>query len=217
MNNFYSNNEFDINKFNKKFDKIQNVKEEEEQQYLDQQMKIINEKNSLKNMRLGSIFSRMKDEVFGTIYDMLSFNYENSYSEIFTKNNRLFYIGIFLIIICIILYFISYLFFYPKPIDNNINLNANIGIPDDYKLRYYPYNKQDSQEIIENRKTIDLLKKKLIDSKLQIKELEKSIPKTIPTQNSLPRTQYQVDNAIISSDNMPPAVKQQIQNPINDL
>jgi uncharacterized PurR-regulated membrane protein YhhQ (DUF165 family) len=77
-------------------------------------------------MRLGNIFSNMKDEVFGTIYDMLSFNYTDSYSEIFTKNNRLFYIGLFLILVCIILYLISYMFYYPKPKDKNFNLNANI-------------------------------------------------------------------------------------------
>jgi hypothetical protein len=59
----------------------------------------------LSDMRLGNIFSNMKDEVFGTIYDMLSFNYTDSYSEIFTKNNRLFYIGLFLILVCIILAF----------------------------------------------------------------------------------------------------------------
>ena len=206
MNNYYSNNDFDVNKFNKTFEENQKnkINEEEEQEYLDKKSQIITKKN-LGEMRLGSIFSTMKDEVFGTIYDMLSFNYEDSYSEIFTKNNRLFYIGLFLIIVCIILYFISYLFYYPKPEDKNFNLNANIGVPNDYKFRYYPYKEQDAQEIIESRKTIDSLKKKLVDSKLKIKELEKNI-------------QYEVDDEMVNSDMIPPAVKQQIQTQVkNDI
>ena len=206
MNNYYSNNDFDVNQFNKTFEENQKnkINEEEEQEYLDKKSQIITKKN-LGEMRLGSIFSTMKDEVFGTIYDMLSFNYEDSYSEIFTKNNRLFYIGLFLIIVCIILYFISYLFYYPKPEDKNFNLNANIGVPNDYKFRYYPYKEQDAQEIIESRKTIDSLKKKLVDSKLKIKELEKNI-------------QYEVDDEMVNSDMIPPAVKQQIQTQVkNDI
>ena len=210
MNNFYSNNEFDVNKFNNTFDEKQSVKEEEDQKFLDDKMEVINKK-SFGDMRLGSIFSNMKDEVFGTIYDILSFNYDVSYSEIFTKNNRLFYLGLFLIIVCIILYLVSYLFYYPKPKDKNINLNANIGIPKDYKFRYYPYNQQDAQEIIESRKTIDTLKKKLVDSKLKIKELEKNIPKAS-------NLEYEVDDEMINSDMIPAAVKEQIQTQVkNDM
>lgn len=210
MNTYYSNNEFDINKFNKTFDEIQRNKINEEND--EEELKLLNKEINKKNvgdMRLGSIFSNMKDEVFGTIYDMLSFNYENSYSEIFTKNNRLFYIGIFLILICIILYLISYLFYYPKPKDKNFNFNANIGIPKDYKFSYYPYKKQDAQEIIDNRKTIETLKKKLVDSKLKIKELEKNII-------TPPNIEYEVDNDIVDSDMIPTAVKEQLQTQVKN-
>ena len=46
MNDFYSNNEFDVNKFNKKFEDIQkkNVNEEEEQEYLNKKMQINSKK-----------------------------------------------------------------------------------------------------------------------------------------------------------------------------
>ena len=202
MNNYYSNNEFNINKFNKEFEETQT--EENIEDDLTELNKEITKKK-LHDIRLGSILSNMKEEVFGTLYDMLSFNYENSYSEIFTKNNRLFYIGLFLIMICIILYLISYLFYYPKPKD--INLNANIGLPNDYKFRYYPYKKQDAKDVIENRKTIESLKKKLVDSKLKIKQLETQVDNNV---------EYEVDDEVIASDMIPPAVKEQIKTQVQN-
>ena len=211
MNNFYSNNDFDVNKFNQDFEAIQNknLKEKENDEEKDDDEEVNYPKKTLNDMRLGSLFSNMKDEVFGTIYDMLSLNYKDSFTEIFTKNNRLFYIGIFLVLVCIVLYVISYLFFYPKPEDKKFNLNANIGLPDDYKFRYYPYKQQDAQEIIENRKTIESLKKKLVESKVKIKQLESKTKTT-------PKVEYEVDNEIINSDMMPPAVKNQIQTQMNN-
>ena len=62
-------------------------------------------------MRIGEIFSKMKDEVFKFIDELLGGRYK-SIKDLFTKNNRLFYLGLFLLIICLFLYLLSYLFLY---------------------------------------------------------------------------------------------------------
>lgn len=218
MDSYYSNNEFDVGEFNKAFESAQKMKVDEEN---DEELDLLSqeiEKEKLHNMTFGNIFINMKEEVFGTIYDLLSFNYDNSILEIFSKNNRLFYLGIFLILLCFVLYIISYLFFYPKPKDKNFNLNANIGVPKDYKLSYYPYKQQDAKEIIESRQTIANLKKKLVDSRVKIKGLENQIASkpSVPTPviNTDQDIEYEVDDEVLNSDMIPEIVKEQMKNQV---
>ena len=219
MDSYYSNNEFDVGEFNKAFESAQKIKIDEEN---DEELDLLSqeiEKEQLHNMTFGNIFINMKEEVFGTIYDLLSFNYDSSILEIFSKNNRLFYLGIFLILLCFVLYIISYLFFYPKPKDKNFNLNANIGLPKDYKLSYYPYKQQDAKEIIESRQTIANLKKKLVDSRVKIKGLESqiaskpSVPIT-PVVDTNQDIEYEVDDEVLNSDMIPEIVKEQMKNQV---
>lgn len=219
MDSYYSNNEFDVGEFNKAFESAQKMKVDEEN---DEELDLLSqeiEKEKLHNMTFGNIFINMKEEVFGTIYDLLSFNYDNSILEIFSKNNRLFYLGIFLILLCFVLYIISYLFFYPQPKDKNFNINANIGVPKDYKLSYYPYKQQDAKEIIENRQTIANLKKKLVDSRVKIKGLESqinlkpSVPIT-PVVSADQNIEYEVDDEVLNSDMIPEIVKEQMKNQV---
>lgn len=200
MSSFSSNNEFDIYKFNKEFENSQKDVNEEE---------IINveeiEDEKLHEMSIGEIFINMKEEVFGIINDILSLNYENNFSEIFTKNNRLFYFGLFLLIICIFLYIISYLFFYPKPKDKNLNINANLGIPNDYKFNYYPYKRQDVNEIKDNRNTINSLRNELNISNSKIKYLQRELSKrsVVNTDN----LNFEVDGNFVDPRIVPKDIK----------
>lgn len=195
-----SNNEFDVYKFNQEFENSQNKIEEEE---------IINieeiEDDKLHEMSIGEIFINMKEEVFGIINDVLSLNYESSFSEIFTKNNRLFYFGLFLLIICAFLYIISYLFYYPKPKDRNLNINANLGIPNDYKFNYYPYKKQDVNEIRDNRNTINSLRNELNISNSKIKYLQRELSKrsVVDTGN----LNFEVDGNFVDPRIVPKDIK----------
>lgn len=201
MSSYNSNNEFDIYKFNKEFENSQKDNLDEEE--------IINveeiESDKLHEMRLGEIFTNMKDEVFGIISDILSLNYENNFSEIFTKNNRLFYFGLFLLIICIFLYIISYLFFYPKPKDRNLNINANLDIPNDYKFNYYPYKRQDVSEIKESRNTINNLKNELNISNSKIKYLQRELSKISAVNTG--NLNFEVDGNIVDPRIVPKEIK----------
>lgn len=204
MSSYNSNNEFDIYKFNKDFETSQkgNVEEEE----------IINieeiENDKLHEMRLGDIFINMKDEVFGIINDIISLNYDNNFSEIFTKNNRLFYFGLFLLIICIFLYFISYLFFYPKPKDRNLNINANLDFPNDYKFNYYPYKRQDVSEIKDNRNTINTLKSELNISNSKVKYLQRELSKISAVNTG--NLNFEVDGNLVDPRIVPKDIKDSV-------
>lgn len=221
MDKYYSNNEFDVNEFNKAFEE-QQVNDNKEKEELDMMKKVI-EKEKLHDMSLGKILINMKDEIFGILYDLISINYESfdTFLDIFTKNNRLFYIGLFLIIICIFLYLISY--FFHTDNDNDININANLNVPNDYKFRHFPYNKQDAPNVVESkRNTIikrnnALLKRNLLNKEKVIDKMKneiKVLKNKIDVDNDIDvgdSYKYEVDDEMIDSDIIPAEIKNQIK------
>lgn len=215
MDRFYSNNEFDIRRFNNVFEEQQKSNQKEEDEELEIMKKVI-EKEKLHDMSFGKIFVNMKEEIFGIIYDVLSLNFDSfdTFTEIFTKNNRLFYFGLFLLIICILLYIVSYLFFYPKKEPTNLNVNANLSVPNDYKFRYYPYNKQNASDIVESKKMNNILRNKLKSSNREIFQLKNELNKLNSKMDEINEMAYEVDNQEVDSDIIPKEIKDQIKNQV---
>ena len=100
--------EFDNKEFNKEFEYKQNLNNNKIE---DDNSIIIKDKKRLHEMSIGEIMINMKNEIFSIIYEILSINFNsyNSFIKIFIIKNRLFYIGLFLIIICILLFLIDFL------------------------------------------------------------------------------------------------------------
>ena len=200
MDKYYSNNEFDISKFNSAFEDKQDFKENDKE--LDTMKKVI-EKEQLHDMSLGKILVNMKDEIFGILYDIITINFNSSdtFIEIFTKNNRLFYIGLFLIIICIFLYIISYLFYYPKPEHNIVKNNPipkqNVSNKNNNLLKTKLFN---------NSKKIDMMYNEIINLKKQI-----STGDNQPLNDDY---EYELDDQDVDSDIIPKEIKEQIKNQI---
>lgn len=217
MDSFYSNNEFDITRFNNVFDEQQekNIKKDKNKEELELMKKVI-EKEKLHDMSFGKIFVKMKDEVFGILYDILSLNFDSfdTFTNIFTKDNRLFYFGLFLLIICILLYIVSYLFFYPKKEARDLNVNANLSVPNDYKFSYYPYNKQNASDIVESKKMNNILKNQLRNSNRQVSQLRNELNKLSSKMNEINDMDYEIDNQEVDSDIIPKEIKDQIKNQI---
>ena len=88
------------------------------------------------NKSIGEILIRTKDSMFGILDDLLSFKFEAS---TFTKDNRIFHIGIVILFI-VILIFIYYIFFSFKK-DKNKDLNINVKVENIKKSN----NKKDSE------------------------------------------------------------------------
>lgn len=92
---------FDIDKFNRNFDQYRIKRETTMKKEMDEKLAKLNappQKTPVWDESIGQILINMKDSIFDIIDDLLIWNTKN----IFIKNHRLFYIGLF-IIICIII------------------------------------------------------------------------------------------------------------------
>lgn len=163
MDNYYDNNNFDLEKFNKRFKKLQNEDKEEEKLERESYLKTLEKKEKIKkitDLSVGDILTNTKNEVLDLIYEIISFEFEgfDGFIDLFIKNNRLFYVGLFMLLMCCILYFISYIFFYPSDVKRN---DININIPNDYSFNYKPYEIQtneQSEQIAKLKEQIEVLK-----------------------------------------------------------
>ena len=90
------------------------------------------------DLNIIEIFINTKNEILDLVYEIISFNYATlqEFIDLFTKNNRLFYVGLFLLLVCGVLYLISFIFFYPSNTQKN---DININIPNDYSFKYLPH------------------------------------------------------------------------------
>lgn len=167
MDNYYDNNNFDIDKFNKRFKEIQDEEKNKNKLEREEYLKTLEEEDETKkvtDLTVKEIIINTKNEIFDLIYEIISFDFEgfNGFTELLVKNNRLFYIGIFLLFICFILYFLSNIFYYPSD-----KKDININIPNDYSFNYKPYEvqtNQQSEEISKLKKQIESLKNQPVNS-----------------------------------------------------
>ena len=152
MDDYYDNNNFDIDAFNKEFIKR---KEDIEKTEREKEMELTRKMNKKETdssflSPIINVITDAADSMFSLIYDLISINYRSldDLKNIFVKENRLFYLGICLLITSLIMYIISYLFI-PSEDKNDININ----IPQDYSFKYYPYEQQKAEDV---KKIIDL-------------------------------------------------------------
>ena len=163
MDNYYDNNNFDLEKFNKRFKQLQNEEKENEKLERKEYLKTLEKKEEVKkitDLSVGEILTNTKNEVLDLTYEIISFEFEgfDGFIDLFIKNNRLFYVGLFMLLICCVLYFISYIFFYPSDVKRN---DININIPNDYSFNYKPYEIQtneQSEQIAKLKDEIERLK-----------------------------------------------------------
>lgn len=163
MDNYYDNNNFDLEKFNKRFKQLQDKDKETANLEREEYLKTLEKKEDVKkitNLSVADILTNTKNEVLDLTYEIISFEFEgfSGFIDLFTKNNRLFYVGLFMLLICFVLYFISFIFFYPSDTKRN---DININIPNDYSFNYKPYEIQtneQSEQIAKLKNEIEILK-----------------------------------------------------------
>jgi len=103
------NGKFDIDKFNRDFDQYKDKRKMDMKAELQKKLDTLNKKVPdipAYNLSIGQTMVNTKDAVMDTLDDMLQFKFNN---ETFSKNNRLYYLGLLFIIIGII-FFIYYSF-----------------------------------------------------------------------------------------------------------
>ena len=97
-------NQFKLNEFNKSFDQILRLAEN---QQADQEAQILQHLNQprtdkpLLEQSIGEIMIHTKDTIFDLMYDILTGQWDR---ELFTKRNRMYYLGIMCLIIAILIH-----------------------------------------------------------------------------------------------------------------
>ena len=107
---------FDIDKFNRQFDQYKIKRKDEMEERIQQKLDELNKpviETPPYELSIGEIAIKTKDSIFNIIDDLLSFNFSWS---ILSKEHRLFYLGVFLIVVALIIYL--YRFFMDDVIDH---------------------------------------------------------------------------------------------------
>jgi hypothetical protein len=99
---------YDPVEFNQAFDAMLKQQQEEGKKKEADDIANLNVKfreKRVHELTIGELLVNMKDAMFDTIDDMLGFDFS---VETFTKNNRLFYLGLFVVLFAIISYVVQY-------------------------------------------------------------------------------------------------------------
>ena len=97
-------NRFEVDRWNRDFEQYKERREKEKERKMKEKLDDLNkpdEKVPVYNLPLGQILINTKDALFGILDDLLQFQFEK---ETILKDDRLFYIGLILIIISLITY-----------------------------------------------------------------------------------------------------------------
>lgn len=112
----FTDNQFDLKKFNKQYEDVRMKRQKlitEGEKIKLSKLNITSDKKKLHELTIGELIFGMKDALFGILNDLIRLRFV---TDTFTKNNRLFYIGFFIIIFVFFLYLVK----------NNDNNKQNI-------------------------------------------------------------------------------------------
>ena len=120
-----------LQKFNKNFEEEQEQRKMKIVEMEKEKLKMLISKKNKKNIHdltLGEILVNTKNSYLDIIIELLSGDYKDGFSKIFTKENRIFYIGVSLLILSFFIYILSFIF------DSN---NDNQSKQDSDKINIY--------------------------------------------------------------------------------
>jgi hypothetical protein len=118
--------QFDITEFNAAFEEMLKKQQEEGKKKEAEDLSQLNatfRPKRVHELTIGELLVNMKDAIFDTIDDLLGFDFS---VETFTKNNRLFYLGLFVVLFTLILYIVQYFtlagVFEPETADRSMHI-----------------------------------------------------------------------------------------------
>ncbi len=122
----FSDGKLDIDHYNREFTQYSDKRRIEMKRVLAEKLEEMNKPKPVEliyDLSIGDIVINTKDAMFGLLDDLVNLRFTN---DIITKNNRLFYLGIVLIIIACLLFF--YLLFGVDTNNKHMNYENNIKI-----------------------------------------------------------------------------------------
>lgn len=96
---------FDIDRFNRDFDQYKTMRKQEMAELMQKKLDSLNAPQPEippYALSIGQVMINMKDAVFNTLDDIINFNFTR---QAFLSDHRLFYLGLFFIIIALLVYF----------------------------------------------------------------------------------------------------------------
>lgn len=96
---------FDIDRFNRDFDQYKTMRKKEMAELMQKKLDSLNTpqpETPPYALSIGQVMINMKDTVFNTLDDIINFNFTK---QAFLSDHRLFYLGLFFIIIALLIYF----------------------------------------------------------------------------------------------------------------
>jgi hypothetical protein len=103
------NGKLDIDHYSRQISQYSDIRKNDTKLLIDQKLEDLNKQKPIElvyDLSVGQIMINLKDTMFDVLDDAVNLRYR---SDTFTKNHRLFYIGIFIIIIACIIF--SFTFF----------------------------------------------------------------------------------------------------------
>jgi hypothetical protein len=122
----FSDGTLDIDHYNREFSQYSDKRKEEMKKILAEKLDTLNKPKPVEliyDLGIGQIAINTKDAIFDMLDDTINLRFTN---DMLTKNNRLFYLGIVLIIIACLSFF--YLMFGLDNNDKHIKYESNIKI-----------------------------------------------------------------------------------------
>ena len=116
---------FEIDRFNRDFDQYKERRKQEMRKRMDQRLSELNKPAKevpIYKKPVGEIMIKTKDTLFNILDDLLRFRFE---LETFTKNSRMFYIGILILFIALMV-FIYTIFTKPNGRSDDISVGVRI-------------------------------------------------------------------------------------------
>lgn len=120
------NGKLDIDHYNKQISQYSEIRKNDTKLLVEQKLNDINKQKPVElvyDLSIGQIIINLKDNMFDILDDILN---SRLTSETFTKDNRLFYLGLFMIIVACILFF--YMFFNVGENEKKVSYVSNIKI-----------------------------------------------------------------------------------------
>ena len=102
-----------LQKFNKEFEEEQEIRKKRIVDFEKKKLRSKNYNSKMKNIHdltLGEILINTKNTYMDIISELISLDYKDGIAAIFTKENRIFYIGVSLLILSFFIYIISFIF-----------------------------------------------------------------------------------------------------------
>jgi len=188
-----------LKKFNKNFEIKQSKRKRQlkkKEKILLNNLKKLKKNKNIHDLTIGEILINTKNTYLNILKDIFTLNFKNSFSNIFTKDDRMFYIGVSLLILSFLIFIISFFISDDKK-EKSLDKKELIKITLNNNFDKIKDNNNNSQKIKN-------IQDQILETKdLNIKNIKNSeINETKSEINTINTDDLNIDSKVIDTSNM---------------